>query len=503
VLTVLKRWSTSIVLIAILFLAFALRISKLTFQSLRNDEHFSRYTSSFQSIRDVIVEGGVLDKHPPGYAVFLHYWMRIFGDSEWIVRLPSVIAGVLAVYAFYRFARAIVSERVGLIAAGLMTVAHMPIYFSQDSRSYIFVLLFVIWSAHGLVRLAQTHVEGRSQHWRRILVMITLSVTSYLHYFGLLFVALAGIGAILPVIKKRLSISDWTIPFLGSALLYVPWLTAVVTHATERSSWMKEPSERLVENVTKQLASGTPNSWYAVIAVAIALAAYDRYRERKQAKDAHKLQEQLSTVVLIAVLVAWIILPFIAAVGVSYAIIPVISARNMIIVEPAVFLLIALALDKIDKRLLRGFPIVATLAVGYLLYHTIFVEKYYKKITKRHYRAVAAYLEKRVGEEPHPAFIVTESNWDNWLNYYWESRPYRAEAHDGIGRQLRVSATTRNVENEIELKQPESIWFVINPTKGMTRLPQTLLNYKLDYTSKFVGISLKHFVRTKELGQND
>lgn len=437
-----------------------------------------------------------MDKHPPGYAVILHYWIRAFGDSEWSVRVPSVIAGVLAVYAMYRFGRTLVSERVGLTASGLMAVAHMPLYFSQDARSYVFVLLFVIWGAHGLVVLAQAYNERTVTWGQRILVMLTLSIASYLHYFGLLFVALAGLFALVAVVKKHLGVKDWAVVFLGAALLYVPWLTAVVTHATERSSWMKTPSERLVENVANQLASGVPWIWLSAIVVALSLVGYDYWRARKQGSGKTVAPVSRSVVTLLVVLVLWIVLPFIAAVGVSYAIIPVISARNMIIVEPAVFLLIAMALSKIDERVLRGLPIVTSVAVAFLLYHTVVVARYYTKITKRHYRAVAAYVEKRVGEEPQRAFVVTENNWEKWLDYYWKATAHRSQALDGIGRELHVAASTRNVVSMIDKVQPESVWFVVNSTKGMTRLPERLEGYKPEGTKKFVGIAVRHFIRT-------
>jgi uncharacterized membrane protein len=42
---------------------------------------------------------GVLRKnvHMPFYFYLMPYWLRLFGTSEWVLRLPSVIFGVLAV----------------------------------------------------------------------------------------------------------------------------------------------------------------------------------------------------------------------------------------------------------------------------------------------------------------------------------------------------------------------------------------------------------------------
>jgi len=55
------------------------------------------------------------EEHPPLYSIFLHYW-RFFGDTEFILRLSSVIFGVASVIVLFFMARQIFNYKVGLIS---------------------------------------------------------------------------------------------------------------------------------------------------------------------------------------------------------------------------------------------------------------------------------------------------------------------------------------------------------------------------------------------------
>lgn len=67
--------------------------------------------------------------------------VRVFGNAEWAVRLPALIAGVLAVPATYVAARVLVSRGAGLIAAALVAVLPSLILFSTNARGYSIVCL--------------------------------------------------------------------------------------------------------------------------------------------------------------------------------------------------------------------------------------------------------------------------------------------------------------------------------------------------------------------------
>jgi predicted membrane-bound mannosyltransferase len=83
--------------IGVVGVAVALRLYGLTTQSLWHDELFTRYAATQSSLWAAIDVGAVQDVHPPGFVAAMYAWVRLAGDSEAALRLPSVLAGVLAV----------------------------------------------------------------------------------------------------------------------------------------------------------------------------------------------------------------------------------------------------------------------------------------------------------------------------------------------------------------------------------------------------------------------
>ncbi|MBI3537456.1 MAG: glycosyltransferase family 39 protein, partial [Chloroflexi bacterium] len=125
-----------------LLAAFFLRVYRLDAQSLWNDEGTSIALASLNL--DAIINGAARDIHPPLYYFLLHFWIALVGNSEFAARFLSVGAGVLVVVVTFRLARKLFAEKVGSIAAFLAALSPLLIYYSQETRMYIFLPL---WSA--------------------------------------------------------------------------------------------------------------------------------------------------------------------------------------------------------------------------------------------------------------------------------------------------------------------------------------------------------------------
>ena len=68
--------------------------------------------------------------------------VRVFGTSEFAVRLPSLIAGVALVPAMYWVGKVVFDRRTGWIAAVLATIAPFCVWYSQEARMYSQFMLF-------------------------------------------------------------------------------------------------------------------------------------------------------------------------------------------------------------------------------------------------------------------------------------------------------------------------------------------------------------------------
>ena len=134
----MKRECVAIALI--LVTAAALRIYGIGAQSLWFDEAASvrivrqDFPVMMSSIKDD-------ERIPPLHYWILHAWVRVFGHAEWSVRLPSVLAGVGAVWVLYLLTRRLFGVGGALVAALSLAVAPYQIQYSQEARSYSLMVL--------------------------------------------------------------------------------------------------------------------------------------------------------------------------------------------------------------------------------------------------------------------------------------------------------------------------------------------------------------------------
>jgi hypothetical protein len=89
----------------------------------------------------------------PVYSYVLWLWTRVMGTSEVILRIPSILAMLGAVYLLYRAARELFNPDVAMIAAILFCLHPFVIFESIDIRPYAFGALAVTASILALVRL--------------------------------------------------------------------------------------------------------------------------------------------------------------------------------------------------------------------------------------------------------------------------------------------------------------------------------------------------------------
>ncbi len=110
-------------------------------------------------------------EHPPLYYLTLHYWSKLFGEAEPLVRLLSVPAGVALVPVTYALGVRLLGARSAMVASVIVATSPTLIFYSREARMYIFATLFGFlalyllirafehggvraWAAYGLVSLA-------------------------------------------------------------------------------------------------------------------------------------------------------------------------------------------------------------------------------------------------------------------------------------------------------------------------------------------------------------
>ena len=103
-----KNKKTYLILALIILLGLALRLYNLGEQSFWIDEAYSVRETQFSLGR--IISG--TDPTPPLYYSFLFFWTRMFGISEFNVRLLSVIFSIISIGIFYLLGNFIFKKKV-------------------------------------------------------------------------------------------------------------------------------------------------------------------------------------------------------------------------------------------------------------------------------------------------------------------------------------------------------------------------------------------------------
>lgn len=93
--------------------------------------------------------------HGPAFSLAVHAAMRVFGDAEWVLRLPSALAGIALVPALAWMAGRWLGPSAMAPAAWLAAGSPFLVWYSQESRNYSWLMLFATLSAGALLGVRQ------------------------------------------------------------------------------------------------------------------------------------------------------------------------------------------------------------------------------------------------------------------------------------------------------------------------------------------------------------
>lgn len=358
---------TVALVVALTCAAGFLRLWNSAAQSLRLDEGFSlRYAayplapvfhgktlylpSLFQAI--------AADVHPPGYLLLLHFWMKVFGTDLAVLRLPSELAGTLAVPAVYLLGASLYGRGAGLGAALLGALSPFWIWHAQEVRMYPFLLLSTIVSTYGLVQA----LEYR-RRWGWVLLFAGSFVAIYVQYFAfmvLLAQAIFVAGHWRHYTRRQLV--TWLCTMMLLALTYVPWaLTLKHNYHGASDPALQKPSlytplivlaEFLYGYLTTPLTSQILAAWPLLVLLGLALTAFGGAATRRGA-------------------LLWLLflVPIVVAFAISFTVRPFISERYLIVCTPALYIMLSVAVTRLRGRAVRLLIVLLCSAVLLVSWH--------------------------------------------------------------------------------------------------------------------------------------
>lgn len=328
-------------LIAIMLLAFALRMFMIDAQELRGDEGFSwTYITEEPDViallSRIVREG---ESHPPIHYWALQGWVRIFGESEFALRSLSAFLSLLLVPLMYQLARRAAGREssVPLIAATITALHPYQIWLGQDAKN-MYQLALVTLLIATLQLPGVLHGSRRSQ----IVYVLSSLFTIYSHYYAV-FGLVAHAVYIAFARVTRVAWLRWVQCGLLIALGFLPWVLAIVP-AFAATSEFSAPSTFALSDYLSQILGDAvlgPSiedapKWIA-LAIAFALAIIG-------ALKLWRTQRAWA-----ALFIGWSLI----SIGGIYAILqvrPIFNTFYFIMAFPAFYLLCALGLAGFARR---------------------------------------------------------------------------------------------------------------------------------------------------------
>jgi mannosyltransferase len=229
-----------VVLLFISLLALALRLYRLDSQSLWYDEGFSVYLARM-SLTEITARTAT-DIQPPLYYYLLHGWIQLFGDSEQAVRGLSLVFGLLTVPLMYAVARQLFqSYLAGLLAALLVAVAPLHVWYGQETRMYTLLTFLCLLSSYLLLIASQTKKAWQSLMWWAAYTIVSIAAV-YTHYFA--FFVLAFQAGYLLLFWAGQGFRPWRLVLGGLAsgaltvVAFLPWLPYLLSQYGTDASYL-------------------------------------------------------------------------------------------------------------------------------------------------------------------------------------------------------------------------------------------------------------------------
>jgi len=368
-----------------------------------------------------------------------------------------------------------------LTAAILLAVSSMAIYFSQEARAYSFILLGSIALAERTLAIVQKQPSDTPSKGHIALLVFLCVALSYLHYFGLLFVAFTLSSWALVLLRKRGRWLPWLAVSGLSVAAYLPWVNRVFSQIGRGKVWIPEVTlDRVLEvyaSLSQQYLLVVLGLWLAGALCGWAWAL----RNQKQTTKEWLQTIQESPVIW---MVAWVSVPMMVTIAISKAVLPVLTDRNLIIMLPGMILLTALSLVSIE-RWLKSRPVMTAIMVVLGL-SDLFGTRYYEKPTKWQYRAVADSVMAQTNNLDSTA-VISGAWHPSYFDYYFKLR----------GSELRVTSSakgSKQLRREAQATGASTV-FVAAPAgkrpnkRGRLRVK----GYTRENVEKFIGWDLYRF----------
>jgi mannosyltransferase len=204
-------------------IAIGVRFGSLGLQSFHHDEVITAGRVIPGSFTDMLREVRVSESNPPLYYVLAWGWAKLFGTGEVGLRSLSALFGAATVPLAYCIGCELSSRRAGLVAAALVAVNPMLIWYSQEARSYALLVLFCAASFLFFARALRSRDGHDLWLWGLASALALCS-----HYFAVFAVAIEALWLLIALRSRWRAVLPALAGVGAVGLVLIPLISAQV-----------------------------------------------------------------------------------------------------------------------------------------------------------------------------------------------------------------------------------------------------------------------------------
>jgi uncharacterized membrane protein len=349
--------------------------------SFSNDELSALTRLQFDSFSELIqlgiTEG---DMHPAGVQLFLYFWTKVFGISQFAVRLPFVICGIASLYLVYRIGKMWFNANAGLIAAAILCTLEYTILYSQIARPYapgLFFSLLVVyfWTKLFFDKQPPTIITYAA-------FALSVIACMYTHYYASFFAAMVCATGVF--FLNRNNWKPYLLCGLGIVILYLPHLSITQQQLAQgagglggETGWLPPPEEGWFSDYMNYVFNNS-TLLMAVIFTALLTELAVNFKQLKWNR-------------FYVIGFAWFLVPFLFGYLYSIAVSPIIQFSVLLFSFPYFILLIAGLMSTDNSHWKKGVAVMVLLIAG--AWSTIEEDDFYAKNHFGEFRALASQTE--------------------------------------------------------------------------------------------------------------
>jgi len=435
-------------LLLIIILGSALRIYDLGAESLWSDEASSVHGSN-QGLATVIAGSGERHNSPPLYFALLHFWMLLFGTGEAAVRSLSAIFGIISIFLMYKVGSQLFNQKVGLISSFISSISYFHIFYSQETRHYIMLLMLTLLSFYLFIKILKS--DNRKALYFFLLLLANVAL-AYTHVYGLLVIASQFFYFLLFWNKYKEVRGRFLVVQIATAVSFSPWVPTFLERTSGLSQGLETPLTSL-GTIAETIATYSGHRWEEqflfgepyLIAAFLFLCLIGIFTVRK----IKGLQSWRDSLLLLIWFAFSIIIPF----AFSQFFIEKYSPRYTIAALPAFHLLAARGIGILDKRwaIYPALLVITLLSVPGLHY-------YYTQNVKHEWREAVDFVE--YNSQASDIIIICSEHTRKPFDYYYEGDLARIGIDRDIDDPARLAAIVDSV-----VAGKERLWLVLSHAK--------------------------------------